>query len=540
MNFYDKLVLKQGKKFFYIKQQVSDLGSKFVNNVEISAQEAVYIVLQLPMKKASREVIFINTSPSEDRVELLKPLNDIKDMEDDCEEIYTGGLLKRYSKRPARFEHLTLADWAAWYDSCGKPYAKQSNELDTDNLPVETSITDNDDDNENAISELSNKVPSKSNKRTKARIIRSCWFNKEKEPEKHYRELMMLFTPWRNEETDIIGICSSYKERYMLLSDVISKQMEQYAVCNQDFNEMEQEMSSVEDSYDSIAPATQSVELQDEAEGNTDLHPDFNENYNFADDIGIPSIDSNSEPLILNELEDNEYRHLVQMLNKKQKEFFYHILHLIKTTDEPFYCFLSGGAGVGKSHLTKALYQAALKYYNTRTGVDFTEIKVLLLAPTGKAAYNINGNTIHSALAIPASQSLKKYKSLDSSRLNTLRCQIGGVKLIFLDEISMVGNAMFNIQIDNRLKDIKGSSLPFGGISIIAVGDLFQLSPVMDSYIFKDMNHSEYAILAPNLWKELFKMFELDEIMRQRESKDFAEMLNRLREGKHTEKILLI
>lgn len=49
------------------------------------------------------------------------------------------------------------------------------------------------------------------------------------------------------------------------------------------------------------------------------------------------------------------------------------------------------------------------------------------------------------------------------------------------------------------------------------------------------MNHSEYAILAPNLWNELFKMFELDEIMRQRESKEFAEMLNRLREGKHTE-----
>jgi len=43
-------------------------------------------------------------------------------------------------------------------------------------------------------------------------------------------------------------------------------------------------------------------------------------------------------------------------------------LHLIKTSEEPFYCFLSGGAGVGKSHVTKALYQAALKYYNTRRG----------------------------------------------------------------------------------------------------------------------------------------------------------------------------
>ena len=206
-----------------IKQQVRDIGSKFVNNVEISAQEAVYIVLQLPMRKASREVMFINTSPPEDRVELLKLLNDIKDMEDDCEEIYTGGLLKRYSKRPIKFEHVTLAHWAARYDSCGKPYAKQSNELDTDNLPVKTSLTNNDDDDEST-----NKLPSKLKKRTKARIIRSCWFNKEKEPEKHYRELTMLFTPWRNEETDIIGVCSSYKERYMLLSNVISKQMEQW------------------------------------------------------------------------------------------------------------------------------------------------------------------------------------------------------------------------------------------------------------------------------------------------------------------------
>ena len=188
---------------------------------------------------------------------------------------------------------------------------------------------------------------------------------------------------------------------------------------------------------------------------------------------------------------------------------------------------------MGKSLLTKALYQAAIKYYNTRPGINFGETNVLMLAPTGKAAYNIKGNTIHSSLAIPACQSLKIYKSLDSGRLNTLRCQIGGVKLIFIDEISMVGNCMFNVQINNRLKDIKGSGLPFGAVSIIAIGDLFQLKPVMDGFIFNDMDTSNYGILAPNLWQETFKMFELDEIMRQRESKEFAEMLNRLREGKH-------
>ena len=51
-------------------------------------------MLQLPMRKASRQIIFINTSPPEERVELLKPFDDIKEMDDDCEEIYAGGLLK--------------------------------------------------------------------------------------------------------------------------------------------------------------------------------------------------------------------------------------------------------------------------------------------------------------------------------------------------------------------------------------------------------------------------------------------------------------
>ena len=109
---------------------------------------------------------------------------------------------------------------------------------------------------------------------------------------------------------------------------------------------------------------------------------------------------------------------------------------------------------MGKSHRIKSLYQAALKYYNSRASEDFNEVKILLLAPTGKAAFGIKGNTLHSTLAIQASQSLKIYKPLDSSRLNTLRCKLQAVKLIFLDEISMVGNTMFNVQINNRLKDI--------------------------------------------------------------------------------------
>jgi hypothetical protein len=47
----------------------------------------------------------------------------------------------------------------------------------------------------------------------------------------------------------------------------------------------------------------------------------------------------------------------------------------------------------------------------------------------------------------------------------------------------MVGSTMFNVQINNRLKDIKGSKEDFGGLRMVVIGDLFQLEPVMDRYI---------------------------------------------------------
>ena len=205
-------------------------------------------------------------------------------------------------------------------------------------------------------------------------------------------------------------------------------------------------------------------------------------------------------------------------------------MHLIKTTDTPFYTFLTGGAGVGKSHVTKALYQAVIKHLNMRAGDDFNKIRAILLAPTGKAAYNIQGKTIHSTFNIPANQNLKNYKSLDSSRLNILRAELSSLKVIFLDEVSMVGSSMFNLQINKRLQDIMGNKSDFGGVSIVAIGDLFQLQPVFDRYLF-DSLETPYGPLACNLWNKHFRMFELQEIMRQKESKTFAQILNRLREG---------
>ena len=78
-----------------------------------------------------------------------------------------------------------------------------------------------------------------------------------------------------------------------------------------------------------------------------------------------------------------------------------------------------------------------------------------------------------------------------------------------------------------------GNNLIFGGVNIIAVGDLYQLKPVMGQFIFEDYSRN-YEPLATNLWTEYFKIYNLTQIMRQKDDKKFTQLLNRLRTGNHT------
>ena len=196
--------------------------------------------------------------------------------------------------------------------------------------------------------------------------------------------------------------------------------------------------------------------------------------------------------------------------------------------------YLHGGAGTGKSHVLKALYQGLYRLLNKNPGQQTNNLITLLVAPTGKAAYNITGHTIHCAFHIPANQSLSTYSKLSWDTLNTLRAKYINLKWIISDEISMVSNNMLKY-INFRLQEIKSNSQLFGGINIIAVGDFYQLKPVKGQFIFEDYREN-YGPLVTNIWNENFKIYELTEIMRQKDDKKFAELLNRLHTGAHTRK----
>lgn len=202
---------------------------------------------------------------------------------------------------------------------------------------------------------------------------------------------------------------------------------------------------------------------------------------------------------------------------------------------KPYRVFVSGPGAVGKSHIIKLIHSDTLKLLKLSGVMEPDDVIVLLASPTGVAAYRISGMTLHSALLLGRAK-YGGFQPLGHDKLNSLRSKLSKLVLLIIDEISMVGSNML-LEIHKRLQQIKAvlPDVAFGGVSILAVGDLFQLPPVGQAPIFKPVSDC-YAQLyhSGSLWVDEFQMIELDEIMRQRDNTAFCELLCRVRTGDFT------
>ena len=224
-----------------ITNRVRHIGNKFLNAVEISAQEAVYLVLQMPLRRSSRDVQFVSTSPPDERTFLLKKLEKLKELPDGSQEIESDNVIKRYQRRPKQLEKLCLADFVAWFDcvkdmndeqgNCCEPSVTHSRDF----IP-ETNFDDNTDDDpcinvsepDYESHEYKLRGGMRLVKRKKPRIIRSVRYHKGKDPENHFREQLMLYTPWRNEKTDLIKNYTTYQEQFEQVKDEVVKNRSQF------------------------------------------------------------------------------------------------------------------------------------------------------------------------------------------------------------------------------------------------------------------------------------------------------------------------
>lgn len=185
--------------------------------------------------------------------------------------------------------------------------------------------------------------------------------------------------------------------------------------------------------------------------------------------------------------------------------------------------FITGKAGTGKSML--------LQYFKQKT-----KKKVVIVAPTGVAALNVGGQTIHSFFRIPPEFVTKEKLTLNSKTALILR----NIDAVVIDEISMVRADLMDA-IAYLLEEARDNGLPFGGVQLIMFGDLYQLPPVVqDKELHKYFahNHGGHYFFNAHCWdKQLPEIYELTEIFRQKD-KNFKDILNKIRIGDSDNKVL--
>ena len=176
--------------------------------------------------------------------------------------------------------------------------------------------------------------------------------------------------------------------------------------------------------------------------------------------------------------------------------------------------FLTGSPGTGKSYLLRYII-ALLKHKN-----------VGITATTGCAAVNISGNTLHSYFGLKPNMDIKKYVRQLLTGKNFIKSKLEKLDILIIDEVSMLDDVLCN-DISFILKECKKSTIEFGDVQVIFVGDFFQLPPVTNTFCFLSLS---WINLKP-------KIVELKELVRQSDDKLFQLILGKLRFGKLTKQI---
>lgn len=196
-------------------------------------------------------------------------------------------------------------------------------------------------------------------------------------------------------------------------------------------------------------------------------------------------------------------------LNQEQA----HLKELIENTNQ--HVFITGKAGTGKSTLLHELKNSSVK-------------QLVIVAPTGVAALNIGGQTIHSFFKIKPTGVINKSQLTVSKETKKL---LNKIDTVIIDEISMVRADLMDA-IDYILKQARESSEPFGGVQVVMFGDLYQLPPVITDKSIEAYLREVYGgfyFFNANVWSETdLEIHELRENMRQRDD-EFREILDAVR-----------
>ncbi|XP_073681626.1 uncharacterized protein [Garra rufa] len=500
------------------KDALKNLGSVYLHNRDVCAQESVYRLTNMHLKECSRKVVFVPTG--DNVIKMSLPLNVLRKKaathELTTEDMWMTSIVDRYKNRPKDLNDMCMATFASEYRILSKNEKSKT--------PVKLN---------NGCGFITKRT------RTQPAVVRYVRFSEETNPESFYQCIMQLFLPYHLDmelkppnfetfeqfyKTGHVTFCDGSRHSVKSVVDLNRKKFELEA---DELDNIQNTIDSdgiIEDGWCELCPELEVERLmcEEEMKEKKQLVDEHEEN--------IPDLASRNEKVAHLEKKNNimcksDGLALIRSLNDTQLSIFYQIRQwcldkILGKNPDPLHVFITGGAGTGKSHLIKAIQYEAMRLLSTVCRHP-DNICVLLTAPTGIAAYNLHAATIHHSFSIGKDVRLP-YTPLGEDKLNCLRAKYSDLQILIIDEISMVNHNLL-AYIHGRLRQIKqtGDFSPFGNVSIIAVGDFFQLPPVKGKPLYVDN-------IGINLWSNLFSVVELKTIVRQKDN-TFAELLNRIR-----------
>ncbi|XP_066924610.1 uncharacterized protein [Clytia hemisphaerica] len=516
-----------------VKDKLRAIGNVFLTKFEVSTHEAIKRTLSLKMRTSNIDVEFVPTGPKERRIRMLKNPSDLAKLDPDSKNVYKKNMIEKYENRPNKLKDMCYADFATTYT-----YPKKNEDEEEEGA--------NESENELENLEINNELPKlitlkngmgKMKKRGRPCVMRYHKVNKLKDRNEYYLVLLQLYMSWENED-NIKGNCATFEERFHEIEEEIRPNILKHDASFGRIDELDVNNMPVYDSSDS--------EYSSGGEQDNDygiIHPDLID-LDHENEANDETSEASSVPFTTTIQNSAMFRESFynncSNFNEKQRNFFNYVFKYVIANklaeknpsfekQNPFRILLSGGEGVGKRFLIKTLTEQLKKILKEPGQNCDKEPSVLVTASTGKAAANIDGTTLHSAFKLPiyGKGTYTINKKLSGSDMHAIKLKFKKyLKILLIDEISMIGERSFD-DLNRRLQEIKENNIEsFGGVSLLLIGDFFQLVPVGQDSIYEPKPFS-FA------WEE-FHLYELDEIVRQSGDSEFAALLNILREGNHT------
>ena len=373
---------------------------------QVGANEAVDRLLGHKLYSQSRQLRFADLQPRDKACRVLKPMKEVERLvqsdENSTDIFYDHWVLDIYPARPDVLEDVSLHEFLGWYEKGGNV--------------------------KDVTMRLKNGNGCLRKRTVKPYIVTHPIVNPNRsseEKERYFYQLLKLFRPWRDEQ-NICSLGQTYEAAFVEQSEHLPAMVE--------YDKKNRERIARDEKFDDAIKQA----AADQNRLNSDVEDDEGAAFEgCAVDNGEMAmrdvLDAHRTATATDRHSADDLQEAYGGLNVDQKRVVDKVMMKLSSAADGYHLMVSGEGGTGKSRVISVL-QRLVTASNPESALP-----VVVTAPTGLAAYQINGTTIHRLLSLPIEHGKPAdYSRLQQEQLMTLRAMLKNLKLIILDEVSMV------------------------------------------------------------------------------------------------------